>query len=182
MSFNNRKLVFITILAAQAIVISVFEQLLPTPLSFAPGARLGLGNLITIISLFTLPIKDNIKVIALKLLIATLLSGTFSTFLYSFAGTTLSFIIMILLKQLGQNRVSVIGISIMGGIFHNIGQLLVFAIIGQSWLVFNYLPILSFSGILSGFLVGITGNYFLTKLTPLKNFQKELPDKWTFKT
>ncbi|MFC5631334.1 MULTISPECIES: Gx transporter family protein [Streptococcus] len=179
MSLNHRKLVFITILAAQAVVISFFERFLPTPFAFAPGARLGLGNLITIISLFTLPTKDSIKVVSLRLTVSTFLSGTFSTFLYAFAGTLLSFTTMLLLKQLGQKRVSVIGISVMGGVMHNMGQLLVFAMIGQSWLVLNYLPILSFSGILSGFLVGVTGNYLLLKINALKEFQHNLPDGWT---
>lgn len=178
MSLKNRTLLFITMLAAQAVVISFFERFLPTPFAFAPGARLGLGNLITIISLFTLPTKDSSKVVLLRLAISTFLSGTFSTFLYGFVGTLLSFSVMLLLKKLGPKRVSVIGISTMGGIMHNIGQLLVFAGIGQSWLVLNYLPILSFSGILSGFLVGVTGNYLLTKINVLKEFQRGLPDGW----
>ncbi len=61
---------------------------------------------------------------------------------------------------------------------HNVGQLLVFAFIARSWLVLNYLPILSFSGILSGFCVGLAGNYFLLKVTPLKQFHQELLDDW----
>ncbi|WP_095122877.1 MULTISPECIES: Gx transporter family protein [Streptococcus] len=175
---SNRKLMFITMLVAQAVVISFFERFIPTPFAFAPGAKLGLGNLITIISIFTLPLKDSAKVVSFRLLVSTFLSGTFSTFLYGFAGTLFSFIIMTIIKQLGPKRVSIIGISVMGGIMHNIGQLVVFALIGQSWLVLNYLPILSFSGILSGFFVGLTGNYLLTKIKPLQEFQKLLPDGW----
>ncbi|MGV3009710.1 Gx transporter family protein [Streptococcus thoraltensis] len=178
MTNSNRKLMFITMLVAQAVVISFFERFIPTPFAFAPGAKLGFGNLITIISLFTLPVKDNSKVVAFRLLVSTFLSGTFSTFLYGLAGTILSYLTMILIKQLGPKRVSIIGISVMGGIMHNIGQLVVFALIGQSWLVLNYLPILSFSGILSGFFVGLTGNYLLTKLKPLREFQASLPDGW----
>ncbi|MGT2832858.1 Gx transporter family protein [Streptococcus halotolerans] len=178
MTNSNRKLMFITMLVAQAVVISFFERFLPTPFAFAPGAKLGLGNLITIISLFTLPFKDSAKVVTFRLLVSTFLSGTFSTFLYGLAGTLLSYLMMVWIKALGPKRVSVIGISVMGGIMHNIGQLLVFALIGQSWLVLNYLPVLSFSGILSGFFVGLTGNYLLTKLKPLRDFQSSLPDGW----
>ncbi len=182
MIHSNRKLMFITMLVAQAVVISFFERFIPTPFSFAPGAKLGLSNLITILSLFTLPIKDSSKVVAFRLLVSTFLSGTFSTFLYGLAGTLFSFLIMLLIKSLGPQRVSVIGISVMGGIIHNIGQLVVFALIGQSWLVLNYLPILSFSGILSGFFVGLAGNYLLTKLKPLQEFQHALPDGWHIKS
>lgn len=177
---SHRKLVFITMLAAQAVIISFFEGFLPTPFSFAPGARLGLGNLVSIIAIFTLPSRDSLKVVMLRLVISTFLAGSFSTFLYGFAGTCLSYSIMLLLKHLGPKRVSIIGISVMGGVFHNVGQLLVFASIGRSLLVLNYLPILAFSGILSGFFVGLTGNYMLTKIKPLQEFQAQLPDGWHF--
>lgn len=166
------KLIFITMLASQAVVISLIEQLLPTPFAFAPGAKLGLGNLITIIALFNLSTKDSTKVIILRLFITTFLSGTFSTFLYSASGSLLSFIAMIFAKKLGPERVSIIGISIFGGVIHNIGQLLVFSIIAQSLVVLNYLPILSFSGILSGLLVGLAGNYILSKISHFKSIRK----------
>ncbi|MGT2681622.1 Gx transporter family protein [Streptococcus porci] len=178
---SHRKLVFMTMLAAQAVIISFFERFLPTPFPFAPGAKLGLGNLVSIVAIFTLPPKDSLKVVLLRLGISTFLAGSFSTFLYGFVGTWLSYGMMLVLKQLGPKRVSVIGISVMGGVMHNVGQLIVFALIGQSWLVLNYLPILSFSGILSGFFVGLTGNYLLQKIKPLQEFQEDLPDGWHIK-
>ena len=81
MNSKRKTLNFITMLAAQAVVISVVERLTPTPFSFAPGAKLGLGNLISLIAIFTLPAKDSVKVVSLRLLISTFLGGTFSTFL-----------------------------------------------------------------------------------------------------
>lgn len=80
------KLLFITMLAAQAVVISFYEHFIPTPFAFAPGTKLGLANLITVLALFTLKPIDSAKVILLKLSISTFLSGTFSTFLYGFQG------------------------------------------------------------------------------------------------
>ncbi|EHI69924.1 Gx transporter family protein [Streptococcus ictaluri] len=180
MTKNHQKILFITMLAAQAVVISFYERFIPTPFAFAPGARLGLSNLITILAIFTLKPIDSVKVVLLKLSIATFLSGTFSTFLYGFSGTVLSFVMMLVLKKLGSQRVSVIGISTLGGVMHNLGQLLVFAFIARSWLVLNYLPILSFSGIVSGFFVGLTGNYLLIKVRPLHQFHHDLLDDWTF--
>ncbi|WP_394405184.1 Gx transporter family protein [Streptococcus sp. 20-1249] len=178
MNKHYQKMTFITMLAAQAIVISVIERAIPSPFTFAPGAKLGLGNLITIISIFTLPPKDNIKVIGLRLLISTFLSGTFSTFLYGLSGTIVSYLVMSLTKLLGPKRVSVIGISTLGGISHNFGQLIVFSLIAQSWMVLNYLPILAFSGILSGFLVGVTGNYLLKKIKVLHVYHEEVLTDW----
>ncbi|MCU9533655.1 Gx transporter family protein [Streptococcus sp. CSL10205-OR2] len=173
MTSKYYKLIFITMLASQAVVISLVERMIPTPFAFAPGAKLGLGNLVTIIALFNLSTKDSAKVIGLRLFITTFLSGTFSTFLYSTAGSVLSFIAMIFAKKLGPKRVSVIGISIFGGVIHNIGQLLVFSFIAQSFVVLNYLPILSFSGILSGLLVGLSGNYILSKVPRFKDINNQ---------
>lgn len=178
MNKRYQQMTFITMLVAQAVVISVIERMIPSPFAFAPGARLGLGNLITIIALFTLPTKDNIRVIGLRLLIATFLSGTFSTFLYGLSGTVLSYLVMSSAKLLGPKRVSIIGISTLGGISHNVGQLLVFAFIARSWLVLNYLPILSFSGILSGFLVGVAGNYLLKKIRVLHVYHEDVLTEW----
>lgn len=178
MKNSYQKMTYITMLAAQAIVITVMERFIPSPFAFAPGARLGLGNLITIIAIFTLPPKDSIKVVSLRLLVSTLLSGTFSTFLYGFSGTVLSYLVMSGAKLLGPKRVSIIGISILGGICHNMGQLLVFSFIARSWGVLNYLPILSFSGILSGFLVGLTGNFLLKKIRVLHIYHEEVLTDW----
>lgn len=178
MNKHYQKMAYITMLAAQAIVISVMERWIPSPFSFAPGAKLGLGNLITIIAIFTLPTKDNVKVIGLRLLVSTLLSGTFSTFLYSFSGTVLSYLAMVSAKQLGPKRVSIIGISILGGICHNVGQLLVFSLLAKSWAVLNYLPILAFSGILSGFLVGLAGHFLLKKIRILHIYHEEVLTDW----
>ncbi|ADE32040.1 hypothetical protein SSGZ1_1584 [Streptococcus suis GZ1] len=92
MNSKRQTLNFITMLAAQAVVISLIERLITPPFAFAPGAKLGLGNLISLIAIFTLPTKDSLKVVALRLLISTFLGGTFSTFLYGLAGTTLSYV------------------------------------------------------------------------------------------
>ena len=178
MNKHYQKMAYITMLAAQAIVISVMERWIPSPFTFAPGAKLGLGNLVTIIAIFTLPPKDNIKVIALRLFVSSFLSGTFSTFLYSLAGTCLSYLVMVGAKQLGPSKVSIIGISTLGGICHNIAQLLVLSLLAKSWAVLNYLPILAFSGILSGFLVGVAGNFLLKKIRILHIYHEEVLTDW----
>ncbi|HEL9599182.1 TPA: Gx transporter family protein [Streptococcus suis] len=178
MNSKRQTLNFITMLAAQAVVISLIERLITPPFAFAPGAKLGLGNLISLIAIFTLPTKDSLKVVAIRLLISTFLGGTFSTFLYGFAGTTLSYVGMLSAKQLGPQLVSPIGISILGGMLHNLGQLLVFATIARSFYVLNYLPILSFTGILSGLLVGLAATYLLEKVGPLRHYHQQVLAQW----
>lgn len=159
-----QRMMFIAMLAAQAIVISLIERGIPSPFAFAPGAKLGLGNLITLIAIFTLSKRDSLKVIILRLLITTFFAGTLSTFLYSLSGVSLSFIGMLLIKAIGPKHVSLIGISTIGGFLHNVGQLLVFSFFAQTWSILNYLPILAITGILAGFAVGFIGNYILERM------------------
>lgn len=166
-------MIFISLLIAQGVVIGLLENMIPYPFSFAPGAKLGLANLITIIALFTMPKKDSFLLVWLRLLLTTLLGGTLSTFLYSMSGAMLSYFGMLLVKKIGPKFVSIIGISATGGFMHNVGQLLTAAFIAQSWTVLLYLPVLSFLGILSGIAIGIAANYLLQRVDTLRRFQME---------
>ena len=107
----------------------------------------------------------------LRLILTTLLGGTVSTFLYSMSGSLLSYFGMLLVKQLGPKRVSIIGISAAGGFLHNVGQLVTASWIAQSWSVMLYLPVLAFFGILSGIAIGIAANYLLQRVDTLRRFQ-----------
>ena len=151
---RTRQYIYIALLCAQGVIIGLLERMIPFPFAFAPGAKLGLANLITIISLLT-----------------TLLGGTLSTFLYSGAGAVLSWFGMLLIKQLGEKRVSMIGISAAGGILHNVGQLLVASLIAQSWTVMLYLPVLAFMGILAGIAVGIAANFLFEHIDILRRLR-----------
>ncbi|WP_461199054.1 Gx transporter family protein [Enterococcus sp. N249-2] len=166
-----QRIIFISLLVAQGVVIGLVENMIPYPFAFAPGAKLGLANLITIIALFTMPKKDSFLLIWLRLILTTLLGGTVSTFLYSMSGSLLSYFGMLLVKQLGPKRISIIGISAAGGFLHNVGQLVTASWIAQSWSVMLYLPVLSFFGILSGIAIGIAANYLLQRVETLRRFQ-----------
>ena len=109
----------------------------------------------------------------MRLLISTLLGGTLSTFLYSFAGAFLSYGGMLLVRLLGPKRVSMIGISATGGILHNVGQLAMASLIAHSFSVMLYLPILSVTGIFSGIAVGVAANYLLEHVSTIRQFQSE---------
>lgn len=170
---KNRKLLYISLLAAQGVVITLLERSIPFPFAFAPGAKLGLANMVTILAIFTLPHKDSFKVVWMRLIVSTFLGGTLSTFMYSFAGAFLSYFGMISVRKLGPKRVSLIGISATGGILHNVGQLVVASTIAQSFSVMLYLPILAFTGIFSGIAVGIAANYLMDHVVTIRQFQRE---------
>jgi heptaprenyl diphosphate synthase len=172
-----RRIIFIALLVAQGVIIGLIENMIPYPFAFAPGAKLGLANLITIIALFTMPKRESFMLLWMRLILTTLLGGTISTFLYSMSGALLSYGGMILVKQLGPKRVSIIGISATGGFMHNVGQLVTASWIAQSWTVMLYLPILSFLGILSGIAIGISANYLLQRVDTLRRFQTEYEEQ-----
>ncbi|MCY6484853.1 Gx transporter family protein [Clostridium aestuarii] len=157
---KTQKLTFISLLVAQGLVLHVFERMLPVPF-IAPGAKLGLTNIITVLALYMFNFKDVFLIIILRIILATLLGGTLSGFLYSIAGGILSFIAMYLMKRLGEKDISVIGVSIAGAIFHNIGQVIIAALVVENAMMFTYLPILLVAGIGTGFFVGLTSKYLL---------------------
>ncbi len=169
----TQKSVYIALLAAQATVIAIIESFIPNLFAFAPGAKLGLSNIITMVAIFTLSKRDTFRVVTLRLLLTTLLTGTVSTFLYSFAGSYLSFIGMVLIRYLGPKRVSFVGISVSGGVLFNIGQLIVASVIAGSFTVMLYLPILTFSGMLAGIVVGLIANYMMQNIASIEKIQSQ---------
>lgn len=170
---RTQKTVYIALLAAQATIIALLERMIPNLFAFAPGAKLGLSNMVTLVAIFTLSNRDSLKVVTMRLFLSTLLGGTLSMFMYSFAGSYLSFIGMVLVKKLGPRRISFIGISATGGILFNVGQLLVASLIAGSFSVMLYLPILAFSGILAGIIVGVAGNFMMKNVASIKKMQSE---------
>ncbi|MFK4568167.1 Gx transporter family protein [Enterococcus sp. UD-01] len=171
MNTNLQKNIYISMLVAQGVIIGLLENMIPYPFAFAPGAKLGLANLITIIAIFTMKKRDSFFLVCMRLLLTTLLGGTISTFFYSASGALLSYLGMLLIRQLGPKRVSIIGISAAGGFLHNVGQLLTTSFFAQSWAPMLYLPFLALFGLLSGIAIGIAANYLLRHVHTLRQFQ-----------
>lgn len=167
---KNFRLVFMGLLTAQALVLYVIESMIPLPF-FAPGAKLGLTNLVTVIALYMFQRKrDVFLIIFMRLLLSSLFSGSMSTFLFSVAGATLSFLVMVVVKEFGKNSVSILGVSASGAVFHNVGQLTVASFVLSTPSLFLYLPILTFTGIGTGIFIGITANYIVAHMSKLKYF------------
>ena len=168
---KNFRITFIAILVAQALVLYIIEGMLPLPF-ISPGAKLGLTNLITVIALYTLGSKrDVFLVIILRLILSTVVSGNLSSFMYSGAGAILSFLAMIWVKELGKDKLSIIGVSATGAVFHNIGQLIVASAIVKNIAVMLYLPLLSIAGIGTGVFIGITANYVVKHMSKIPSLK-----------
>ena len=159
---KTKKLIYIGVLVAQALVLYIFESMIPMPF-ITPGAKLGLANLIVVIGLYTLDnYKECLWLIFLKLILSTLIMGSVSTFIFGLGG-------MILTKNILKEKVSAIGVSTVGGVFHNLGQLIVTAIVIKNIGILSYLPFLSIAGIGTGIFIGITANYLLKHMKALNN-------------
>lgn len=170
---RTSKMVYISLLVAQALVLFLFERMIPVPF-ITPGAKLGLANIIIVIALYTLDnYKEAFLVIFLRLLLSTMFGGTLSSFFFSLAGSIFSFIIMVIIKELFKDKVSIIGVSAAGGVFHNIGQLLVAVFIVKNIGVMLYLPVLSIAGIVTGIFVGLTANLAVKHLKRLPQFGRK---------
>ena len=158
-----QKLALIAALGCLSLVLNFFERLLPIVLPI-PGAKLGLANMVVLTALYILPAKEALGVVFLKSLLASLIFASLSAFLYSVAGSLLSFVVMLLMIRLGGDRFSEAGVSLTGGVFHNIGQLLIAAVIIQTPAIFTYLPALILTGAGTGLLTGMTVRLLLKHL------------------
>lgn len=165
------KLVFISLLISQALIISLIERSIPPPF-MTPGAKLGLANVITCIALYTLTKRETITVIILRVILASFFGGTLYSMIYSVMGASFSFIAMSMVKEIGKDKVSIIGVSVMGGVFHNVGQLTVACYVVENIWVMLYLPMLTLTGIATGIFIGMVSNYLLKHLNKLNVMDK----------
>lgn len=137
---------------ALALILSYLESLVP--ISFGiPGVKLGLVNLITVIVLYRIGAREAFLLSLLRVTVAGFLFGNLFAILYSMAGACASLAVMVLLKRIG--TFSIIGVSIAGGVFHNIGQLVVAMLVLQSASLVYYFAVLMIAGLVTGFLIGI---------------------------
>ena len=164
------RLIVLGLFVAQSLVLYIIEGMLPVPF-IAPGAKLGLANLITVIALYSLKRKQDVALILiLRILLSTAFGGGVNAFFYSLSGAALSFVAMVLLMK--SHRFSLIGVSAAGGIFHNLGQVIVAATVVQNMKIMLYLPILSVAGVGTCILICITAYVTLNHLKKLPLYQK----------
>ena len=159
---NTRRLAFGAMFTALALIFSYVEFLLPLPVP-VPGIKLGLANLVIIIAIYRMSFKYAFTINCVRIVASGLLfSGVFGM-LYSFAGGILSLVVMYVLYRTG--RFSMVGISMAGGVMHNLGQLLTACLIVSNIRLMSYFAVLLFSGLISGILIGIVA-YNIEKRLP----------------
>ena len=149
------------VFTALALIFSYVELLIPINLGI-PGAKLGLANLVIIIVLYQTDWKEALLLSVVRIVLAGFLFGNLFGILYSLAGGILSLAVMALLKRSG--AFSIIGVSMAGGVSHNVGQLIMAMLVVETYAVGYYLPVLLIAGLITGTLIGIAGREMLKRL------------------
>ena len=157
-----RKITRISILLSLSIVLSIVESLIPIFNGIIPGLKIGLANVAIMVALYVYGIKEAAFVsIARIFIVGMLRTGLFNiTFLFSLSGAIFSLILMFIAKK--TNIFSIIGVSIIGSIFHTIGQLIVAFVIVKNANILYYLPFLLLFAIPTGLFIGYISNKIIT--------------------
>jgi heptaprenyl diphosphate synthase len=151
---NTRRIAIIAIFVALAVVLNIVERSIILP-GVHPGVKLGLANVITLLSILMLGPGDAFLIVALRCLMGVFIAGNPVSFLFSFTGGMLSTLVMIVMWNYLNKFTSIVKISMTGAVFHNAGQLIIAALLVQSWQVYVFLPVLMLSAVTTGYVVGV---------------------------
>ena len=151
-------------LIALAFLLSYVETLIPFSLGI-PGIKLGLANLVVLVALYTLGEKSAFVISMVRILLVGLTFASFSVMLYSLAGGILSFLCMLFGRR--YTKLSTAGISILGGVAHNLGQLLLAAVVLNTGALLYYFPALLVAGTVAGLVIGLLGGILVRRIGPL---------------
>ena len=158
---NTKKLTALSIAVALSMMLSFIETLIP-PLVAVPGVKIGLSNVVTVFLIYIYGWREAGCVSFVRVALSSVLFGSPVSFIYSLSGAVLSFAVMVLMKKLG--FFSEIGVSVLGGVFHNVGQIIVACLIMENAAIAAYLPPLLISGTLAGVAVGTLAGVLTVKL------------------
>lgn len=154
---NLKVMVYTSLLVSMALAVSLIENMIPLPF-IAPGVKLGLSNMVILVTLTLYGFGRGFVVAVLKSFLLMLIIGFGPSFIYSFSGAVFATILMWIALRFASGIFSIIGVSIIGAVAHNFAQLTVASYMLGSILIYNYLPILAIVGMITGYFVGL-GSY-----------------------
>lgn len=157
------------ILIALAFIFSYVEALIPLPVP-VPGMKLGLANLVNIVGLYTVGAAGTIAVGLIRIVMVGFTFSNPGSMLYALSGGVLSLAAMALAKKM--DWFDKTGVSILGGVCHNIGQLSMAAWITGTASVFSYLPVLLVAGVITGAVIGLLGGLVTERIAPVVSGMK----------
>lgn len=157
----GRRVALDGILVALAMIFSYMETFIPFNFG-VPGIKLGLANLVVLLGLTFLPAVDVLLISLVRIFLSSLLFGNVMSLWYSLAGGLLSFAAMYLLSR--KDDVSLIGMSMTGGVLHNVGQVITAAIVVRTLQLAGYLPVLLVAGLVTGAIIGTLAKLLMPRV------------------
>ena len=158
---ETRKIARMGLLTALALILSYVESLIPAFVA-VPGVKMGLANIVVVFALYTLGPGEAAIVSIIRVLLSSLLFGSILSLSYSAAGAVISLLSMIILMK--TKIFGVTSVSVTGGVFHNLGQMLVACLVLETDVLLYYLPVLILSGTITGAVIGIASSIVIKRL------------------
>ena len=157
----KNRVAYFGVFTALALMFSYIETMIPIQFG-VPGIKLGFANIMIVIMLYKSNAKEALLLSIVRIMLSGFLFGNLSSIIYSIAGGVLSLGIMTLLKK--QGGFSVIGVSVAGGVSHNVGQLIVAMLVVETYQVGYYFPVLLVAGVLTGLGIGVVSQEVLKRI------------------
>ena len=162
---KTKKVAFLGMCVALSMILSFVESQIP-PLVAVPGVKVGLPNIVMVFMLYKIGAKETAIVSIIRVILVGFLFGSPLSMIYSLVGATLSLIGMIILKK--TNFFAPITVSVVGGILHNVGQILTACLVMETAEIAYYLPVLFISGTIAGIVIGYVAGLILKRLEKMK--------------
>ncbi len=164
---KTKRIAFLGLFVALAFVLSYIEYMLPLNIGI-PGAKIGIANLAVMVTLYTVGEKNAIALSIIRVVLVGLTFGNISMMMYSLAGAALSLFAMLIAKRIG--KLSMTGVSVLGGVFHNVGQIIVAMLVLETKSLFYYLPFLIIVGTITGVVIGIVSSLITARVKKVLSF------------
>ena len=159
--WSTKRITYTGMFVAIAMVFSYLESMIPVNIAI-PGIKLGLANMVTIVVMYRLRIADAWIVSLVRVMLSSLLFGNMAIMIYSMAGAVLSLLVMSLCSK--KDLFGLLGTSILGGVSHNAGQIVMAAFLMKSGNIMLYISVLCISGTIAGVCIGLAGAVLVRKL------------------
>ena len=165
--FTARRVVTLAVLTAMGLIMFMIESLFP-PL-ILPGAKMGLSNIFSLLTVFVLGPTEAIILVVVRTTLGSIFTGNISTLMYSMTAGLVSVVVSIVLVEFVYPKVSIVAISVVAAVMHNLTQNVVFCFVSNTPEMFSYMPWLALLGVVAGIIVGFAV-WFILRAVPTRVF------------
>lgn len=165
--FTARRVATLSVLTAMGLIMFMVESLFPPLL--LPGAKMGLSNIFSLLTLFVLGPTEAIVLVVVRTTLGSVFTGNVSTLMYSMTAGLVSVVVSVILVEFVYPKVSIVAISVVAAVMHNLTQNVVFCLVSNTPEMFGYMPWLALLGVVAGIIVGFAV-WFILRAVPTRVF------------